>query len=59
MSRKTKEVREYCNDYRGLKKQVKKHVCRASRTDREHLKKIVLMNESTQINYINDVLTEK
>ena len=39
MSRKIKKVREYCDDYRELKKQIKKHVCRASRTDRKHLKK--------------------
>ena len=39
MSRKIKEVREYRDDYRELKKQAKRHVCRASCTDREHLKK--------------------
>ena len=39
MNRKIKEVCEYRDDYRGSKKQVKKHVCRASRTDRKHLKK--------------------
>ena len=39
MNRKIKEVREYRDDYRGSKEQIKKHVCRASRTDREHLKK--------------------
>ena len=39
MSRKIKKIREYCDDYRESKKQVKKHVCRVSRTDRKHLKK--------------------
>ena len=39
MSRKIKRAREYRDDYRGSKKQVKRYVCRASRTDREHLKK--------------------
>ena len=39
MSRKIKEVHEYRDDYRKLKKQVKRHVCRASHTDRKHLKK--------------------
>ena len=39
MNRKIKEVREYSDDYRGSKEQVKRHVCRTSRTDREHLKK--------------------
>ena len=39
MNRKTKEVREYRGGYRESKKQVKKHVCRVSRTDRKHLKK--------------------
>ena len=39
MNRKIKKIREYRDGYRGSKKQIKKHVCRASRTDREHLKK--------------------
>ena len=39
MNRKTKKVREYHDDYREPKKQVKKHVCRVSRTGRKHLKK--------------------
>ena len=39
MNRKIKEIREYRDDYRGSKKQIKRHMCRASRTDREHLKK--------------------
>ena len=39
MNRKIKEAREYRDNYRESKKQVKKHVCRASRTDRKHLKK--------------------
>ena len=39
MSRKTKKTREYRDDYRELKKQVKKHVCRVSRINREHLRK--------------------
>ena len=39
MNRKIKKAREYCNDYRESKKQAKKHMCRVSRTDREHLKK--------------------
>ena len=39
MNRKIKKTREYRDDYRGPKKQVKRHVCRASRTGREHLKK--------------------
>ena len=45
MNRKTKEVREYRDDYRESKKQVKRHVCRASHTDREHLKKKDRPNE--------------
>ena len=39
MSRKIKETREYRDDYRESKKQIKRHVCRASRTNRKHLKK--------------------
>ena len=39
MNRKIKGAREYDDDYRESKEQVKKHVCRASHTDREHLKK--------------------
>ena len=39
MSRKIKKIREYYNDYRESKKQVKRHVYRVSRTDRKHLKK--------------------
>ena len=39
MNRKIKEAREYRDDYRESKKQVKKHMCRTSHTDREHLKK--------------------
>ena len=39
MSRKIKKTREYRNDYRESKRQVKKYVCRASRTNRKHLKK--------------------
>ena len=39
MNRKIKKVREYRDDYRKSKKQIKKHVCRDSCTDREHLKK--------------------
>ena len=39
MNRKTKEAREYRDNYRESKKQVKKHICRASRTNRKHLKK--------------------
>ena len=39
MSRKIKKIREYHDDYRGPKRQAKRHICRASRTDREHLKK--------------------
>ena len=39
MNRKTKKTRKYRDDYRGPKRQVKKHVCRASHTDRKHLKK--------------------
>ena len=38
MNRKIKEAREYHDDYRELKKQIKKHVCRVSYTDRKHLK---------------------
>ena len=45
MNRKTKKAREYRDGYRGSKKQVKKHVCRASRTDRKHLKKKDRLNE--------------
>ena len=39
MSQKIKKVREYRNDYRELKRQIKKHVYRISYTDRKHLKK--------------------
>ena len=39
MNRKIKKIREYRNDYRESKKQVKKHVCQTSHTDRKHLKK--------------------
>ena len=39
MSRKIKKAREYRDGYRESKKQIKRHVCRASRTGREHLKK--------------------
>ena len=39
MNRKIKKTREYRDDYRESKKQIKKHVCRISYTDREHLKK--------------------
>ena len=39
MNRKIKKAREYRDDYREPKKQVKKYVCQVSRTDREHLKK--------------------
>ena len=59
MSRKIKKAREYRDDYRESKRQVKKHVYRASRTGRKHLKKIVLMNEDAQINCISDVLMKK
>ena len=60
MNQKMKKVCEYRNNYHELKKQVKRYICRVSRTGREHLKKkIVLMNENVQINCINDVLTKK
>ena len=39
MSRKIKKICEYRDDYRGSKKQVKKHVCRVSHIGRKHLKK--------------------
>ena len=39
MSRKIKKIREYRDDYRGSKGQVKRHMCEALRTDRKHLKK--------------------
>ena len=39
MNRKIKETREYRDDYCESKRQIKKYVYRASRTDREHLKK--------------------
>ena len=39
MSRKIKKTREYYDDYRESKEQIKKHIYRASRTDRKHLKK--------------------
>ena len=45
MNRKIKKVREYCNNYRGSKEQVKRHVCRTSYTDRKHLKKKNRFNE--------------
>ena len=45
MSRKIKEAREYHDVYHESKKQVKKHVCRVSYTDREHLKKKNCFNE--------------
>ena len=60
MNQKIKRTREYRNCYRESKEQIKKHVCRASYTDRKYLKKkIVLMNEDAQINCINDILTKK
>ena len=45
MSRKIKRVREYRDGYLESKKQIKKHVCRVSHTDREHLKKKNCFNE--------------
>ena len=39
MNRKIKKVCEYRDDYRELKKQVKKYVYQISRIDRKHLKK--------------------
>ena len=39
MSQKIKKIREYCDDYRESKKQIKKHVYRTSYTDRKYLKK--------------------
>ena len=60
MNWKIQSVREYCDDYRESKKQIKKYIYRVSCTDREYLKrKIVLMNESVQINCISNVLTKK
>ena len=45
MKRKIKNIREYRDDYRGPKKQVKKYICRISCTDRKHLKKKHRFNE--------------
>ena len=39
MNRKIKKAREYRDNYRESKRQVKRHVYRVSRTDRKHLKK--------------------
>ena len=39
MNRKIKKVREYRDDYRELKRQITRYVCRVSCTDRKHLKK--------------------
>ena len=39
MNRKIKKIREYRDDYRGSKRQVKKHMCRTLYTNRKHLKK--------------------
>ena len=39
MNRKIKRVREYRDDYRESKKQIKQYMCRISRTARKHLKK--------------------
>ena len=39
MNQKIRKTHEYRDDYRKLKEQVKRHVCRASSTDREYLKK--------------------
>ena len=33
MNRKIKKIRKYYNDYRELKKQIKKHVCQVSCID--------------------------
>ena len=52
-SRKIKKTREYRNCYRELKKQVKKHVCRASYTDRKHLKKKNRFDERECINKLH------
>ena len=39
MNRKIKEIRKYRDDYRELKKQIKRHMCRALYIDRKYLKK--------------------
>ena len=50
MNRKIKKIREYRDDYRELKKQIKKHVYRTSRTDRKHLKKKNRFDERKGVN---------
>ena len=45
MNRKIKKTREYRNDYRESKKQVKKHMYRTSYIDRKYLKKKDRFNE--------------
>ena len=45
MSPKIKKACEYCDDYRRSKRQVKKHMYRVLRTDREYLKKKNCFNE--------------
>ena len=45
MSRKIKKTCEYRDNYRESKKQVKKHMCRASYTDRKYLKKKNCLDE--------------
>ena len=45
MNRKIKETREYRDDYRESKRQIKKHSCRVSCTNQEYLKKKNHFNE--------------
>ena len=45
MNRKIKKICEYCDIYHKSKRQIKKHMYRASRTDREHLKKKIYFDE--------------
>ena len=50
MNRKIKKVREYCDDYRESKRQIKRHECRASHTGRKHLKKKNCFDERKYVN---------
>ena len=45
MNRKIKKIREYRDDYRESKKQIKRHVYQVSCINREHLKKKNRFNE--------------
>ena len=49
MSQKIKKTREYRNDYRESKKQIKRHVYRVSRIDRKYLKKKYRFDERNYV----------